>query len=548
MTPSIAFVGAGPTTLYTFKAFVEHAACPARITIFEQQARAGLGTPYRPGWNDPAMLSNIASVEIPPLCETLLSWLNRQSRKCLIGLGIDPREVDDRAFYPRVALGRYFLDQFDMLVDEARAKGFIVDIRTGRCVLDMSVQDNGVQLEIEGEGKDTADNRFDFVVMATGHQWPEEPEARPGYFLSPWPASALKRIKAVNVGIRGSSLTAIDAVVALATAHGSFVDGPDGRVEFRIGAGSEGLRLTMMSRKGLLPEADFYHPIPYEPLTFCTEAAIERLIEAQPGDLLEKAYQLFKKELAYADPAYADHVGLEHLALEDFAERFFADRANADPFKWAAANLQEAQSNFDKECTIPWRYAILRMHEVLALIIPHLNEEALDAFGRHLKPAFVDEYASVPHLSIQRLLALHSAGHLDVLALGSAYRLETHGAEPGVNVVIDGARRHYDVFIDATGQRALEAYDFPFSTLLKQGIVVDAQDAEEGATKGISVNETFHPASPDPRARRLYCLSLPFILGRHPFVQGITSSHEMGSIVGQDLARMIAAPMQADAA
>jgi uncharacterized NAD(P)/FAD-binding protein YdhS len=548
MTASIAFVGAGPTTLYTLKAFVEHAACPVRITVFEQQARAGLGTPYRPGWNDPAMLSNIASVEIPPLCETLLAWLNRQSRKRLISLGIDPKDIDDRAFYPRVALGRYFLDQFDRLVDEARDKGFIVDIRTGRRVLDMSVQGNGVQLEIEGEDEDIADNRFDFVVMATGHLWPEEPEARPGYFLSPWPASALKRINAVNVGIRGSSLTAIDAVVALATAHGAFIDGADGSVEYRIGAGSEGLRLTMMSRKGLLPEADFYHPIPYEPLAVCTHEAIATLIEAQTEDLLGQAYALFKQELAHADPAYADHVGLADLALEDFAERFFADRVDADPFEWAASNLREAQANFDQQTTVPWRYAILRMHEVLALIIPHLDEEALESFGKHLKPAFVDEYASVPHLSIQRLLALHRAGHLDVLALGNNYRVETHGAEPGVNVVINGKRRHYNVFIDATGQRPLEADDFPFPALLEQGIVLDAQDADAGATKGISVDETFHPASSDPRAQRLFCLSLPFILGRHPFVQGITSSHEMGGIVGEELARMIAAPVRADAA
>lgn len=435
-----------------------------------------------------------------------------------------------------------------MPVDEARAKGFIVDIRTGHRVPDMSVQGNCVQLDIEGEGEDIADNRFDFVVMATGHQLLEEPEARPGYFLSPWPASALKRLNAVNVGIRGSSLTAIDAVVALATAHGAFIEGTDGSVEYRIGAGSEGLALTMMSRKGLLPEADFHHPIPYEPLAFCAHEAIGTLIEAQPKDLLEQAYALFKKELAHTDPAYADHVRLADLALEDFAERFFADRADADLFEWAATNLREAQADFDQEITVPWRYAILRMHEVLALIIPHLDEGALESFGKHLKPAFVDEYASVPHLFIQRLLALHRAGHLDVIALGKDYRVETHGAEPGVNVVINGKRRHYNEFIDATGQRPLEADDFPFPTLLEQGIVMDAQDADEGATKGISVHEAFHPASPDPRARRLYCLSLPFILGRHPFVQGITSSHEMGGIVGQDLARMIAVSMQADAA
>jgi hypothetical protein len=34
-------------------------------------------------------------------------------------------------------------------------------------------------------------------------------------------------------------------------------------------------------------------------------------------------------------------------------------------------------------------------------------------------------------------------------------------------------------------------------------------------------------------------LSLPFILGRHPFHQGITSSHEMGVLVGARLAAVL---------
>jgi uncharacterized NAD(P)/FAD-binding protein YdhS len=65
--------------------------------------------------------------------------------------------------------------------------------------------------------------RFGQLVIATGHEWPEEPEVRPGYFASPWPASALKRIPAGPVGIRGTSLSAIDAAVALAVHHGAFV-------------------------------------------------------------------------------------------------------------------------------------------------------------------------------------------------------------------------------------------------------------------------------------------------------------------------------------
>jgi hypothetical protein len=55
------------------------------------------------------------------------------------------------------------------------------------------------------------------------------------------------------------------------------------------------------------------------------------------------------------------------------------------------------------------------------------------------------------------------------------------------------------------------------------------------------VDEKFHPVSDNPAADRLFCLSIPFILGRHPFIQGITSSHEMGEIVGAALAQAVAA-------
>jgi hypothetical protein len=49
------------------------------------------------------------------------------------------------------------------------------------------------------------------------------------------------------------------------------------------------------------------------------------------------------------------------------------------------------------------------------------------------------------------------------------------------------------------------------------------------------VDAFFHPVSDQPAAQRLFCLSIPFILGRHPFIQGITSSYEMGEIVGSEL-------------
>lgn len=530
---SIAFVGAGPTTLYGLAALIARAHVGFDVTVFEEQPRLGLGTPYRPGWNDPAMLCNIASIEIPPLAESLLDWLQRQCPAELVEMGVDPDGIDDRAFVPRVVLGRYFEDQFRLLVDAARRRGVRVEILTRSRVIDVADADQGVLVTL-APGKGLLDKRlFDRVVLATGHQWPVEQEVRPGYFLSPWPASALALIPATKVGIRGSSLSAIDAAVALASRHGAFVRGAAGLV-YEPALGSEEFSITMMSRKGVLPEADFYFPQTDAPLRICTPEAVAELVD-QDGDLLDGVFDLFRREMMLADPAYAAETGLESATLETFCEQYFAARANADPFDWAQANLAEAQRNHAAKVTVPWRYAILRMHEVVGTITPRLDAVQFERFNRHFKPVLVDDYAAVPHESIERLLALHRAEKLQVVALGDNYRLDAGRPEGGVLLQIDGRPQHFPVFIEATGQRPLSAIQFPFLSLLEQGIVRD-QANDDGPNRGIAVDDQFHPLVDGVPFKRLFCLSLPFLMGRHPFVQGITSSHEIGEIVGEVLA------------
>lgn len=539
MSSSIAFVGAGPTTLYSLNALLARCGTGLSITVFEEQPTAGLGAPYRPGWNDPAMLSNIASIEIPPLTETLLRWMQRQPEAALTDLGIDAAEVNERAFVPRVALGRYFRDQFDALVEQAGARGIAIDIQTRCRVVDITHTHEGVLVTVSARKGDVRHAMFDTVVLATGHQWPSEQEVRPGYFLSPWPAAALAAVPAVQVGIRGSSLTAIDAAVALAGAHGEFKR-VDGRLVYEAAPGTEGFRMTMMSRKGLLPEADFFFPLPHEPLSICTAEAIDRLIRTSDGDLLERVFDLFRREMTQADPAYAQAIGLDKATLEDFCEAYFAERAAADPFEWAEANLDEARRNHSAKVTVPWRYAILRMHEVIVVIAPHLDGPQFERFSRHFKPVFVDDYGAVPHESIERMLALHRAGKLQVLALGDDYRIDTHRPEGGVMLRRGAEERHFPVFIEATGQRPLSAIQFPFLSLLEQGIVRDEDPTGAGVTRGIVIDDDFHPMVDGQPMERLFCLGLPFIMGRHPFIQGITSSHEMGEIVGEALANAVA--------
>ncbi|KQS52889.1 FAD-dependent oxidoreductase [Brevundimonas sp. Leaf363] len=542
MTSSIAFVGAGPTTLYTLNALLAQGVSGARITVFEAQPTAGLGSPYRPGWNDPAMLSNIASVEIPPLGETLLAWLHNQTASDLHDMGVQTADISDRAFVPRVALGRYFQDQFDALMRRAREAGNTVDIRTRCRVVDAANTADGMRLTLSPQGGGGVSHAlFDHVVLATGHQWPSQQEVRPGYFLSPWPATTLASLPATDIGIRGSSLTAIDAAVAIAGAHGAFVRQDDALI-YQASPGTERLRLTMMSRKGLLPEADYYFPLPHAPLDICTPEAIGRLTSAADAALLDDVFDLFRRELMAVDPAYAAATGLEHATLETFSEAYFAERAAVDPFEWAAANLEEARANHAAQVTVPWRDAILRMHEVVAAVVPHLDGPQFQRFNRDLKPIFVDAYGAVPHESVERMLALRRAGVLQILALGDDYRIDTHRPEGGVLLIHGDRPRHFPVFIEATGQRPLGAIQFPFLSLLEQGIVRDESSSDApDAARGIVIDDVFHPIADGVPEDRLFCLSLPFIMGRHPFVQGITSSHEMGEIVGRRLALALGA-------
>lgn len=455
MMSRIAFVGAGPTTLYTLYSLLAHNSPPFRLAIYEAQASAGRGTPFRPGWNDPAMLADIASIEIPPLTETLCDWLRRQPRDRLADLGVDPGAIGERTFYPRVALGEYFRDQFDTVLDIARSRGVDVELRT-RCRVEDAVSTPGaVILKIRSRSGERTGEAIDQVVLATGHQWPAKPEVRPGNFLSPWPASALAAVPACGVGIRGSSLTAIDACVALANVHGSLDETEDGETHYRPAPAIDAFHMTMMSRKGLLPEADFYAPLPYEPLTICTEEAIADLVASDEDQLLDAAFALFKAELVAADPRYAASIGLEVLDLEGFCEAYFAWRAASDPFEWAEANLAEAKRDYAEKRTVVGRYAILRMHQVLALLVPHLDTRDYRRFVRHFKPIFVDDYATRPHKSIRRLIALHRAGKLDAAAIGDDYRIDTSGDEAGATLVLDGERRHFPILIEAMGQRPL---------------------------------------------------------------------------------------------
>ncbi|MES5098679.1 FAD/NAD(P)-binding protein [Agrobacterium sp. BA1120] len=542
MTSKIAIIGSGPTGIYTLKGLVGKSE-PLSITVFESEADPGKGTPYHPDLNDRAMLSNIASIELPPICETLNEWLRRQPDEDLQRFGIVRDLIADREFYPRVVLGEFLHAQFVQLLNIGKANGHTIEVKASHRVADIELRTKDIRLSVTAPEDVTEEFAFDHVVMATGHDFPETTEVKPGYFMSPWPAPALKKIEPCKVGILGTSLSGIDALITVATAHGTFLLDEQGVLQYHSMPETEGLHVTMMSRKGVLPEADFYCEIPYRPLQFCTEAAIENLISTRRHDLLDAVFELFKAELLFCDPEYASRIGLSMLDVETISKAYFHDRETTPPFVWAARNLAEAEANKKRHYTVEWRYAILRMHEVIALAIPHLDEKDLKRFHAHFKTVFVDDYATVPHASIQRLLALYRAGKLDIMALGNDGKIDNEGVSHGAVVRAQGQALEFDAFVDATGQHTLSARDIPFPTLKEQGVMRKATTSAVSSlvgnedqmvrTGGVDLDEKFRPIFQDNLTNRLYCGSIAFLLHKLPFVQGITSARDIGMVVSQ---------------
>ncbi|MFD0849429.1 FAD-NAD(P)-binding protein [Sphingosinicella xenopeptidilytica] len=513
----VAIVGAGPTGLYTFFSLLE-AGTPLAIAIYEQAEEAGVGMPYNDDENIRLMLANIASIEIPPLIQTYLDWLLDQDADRLARYGVEKDGLHERQFLPRILLGEYFRDQFLALVERGKATGFDIAVYESCRITDLEARENGVWLSAECQSEPQC---FDLAVIATGHVWPDGEEATRSFFPSPWSGLLDADIPPRKVGIMGTSLSAIDAAMAVAAQHGRFVEEVDEALRFKRDEGSEGLTITLMSRSGILPEADFYCPIPYEPLRVATPEAIEREIGAGSDNLLDRIFALMAREIEAADPTWSARVSLPDLDADSFADAYFSDRQRHDAFRWAEYNLREVERNKRGRHTVPWRYAILRLHETVQEIVPNLSDEDRDRFDAGLSRVFIDNYAAIPSESIRRLLALREADVIRLLELGSDYDKQVE--ETGTDIDVDGTPHHFDVFIDARGQRPLKTKDLPFPSLRRQLLAV-GEDIPD-------VGEDYVLLAPDVTRGRVAFGALPYLIHDRPFIQGITASAEIGSAI-----------------
>ncbi|MCS5948395.1 hypothetical protein LNP05_17685 [Klebsiella pneumoniae subsp. pneumoniae] len=110
----------------------------------------------------------------------------------------------------------------------------------------------------------------------------------------------------VGWGILGTSLSAIDAAVAVVARHGVFHTEDDKTTHFSLHPGSEALEITLMSRHGVLPEADFTARSRGSRWRLPLPAALEAAIAEGSDALLDRIFELIVKELEYAAPGWSE--------------------------------------------------------------------------------------------------------------------------------------------------------------------------------------------------------------------------------------------------
>jgi len=516
----IAIVGAGATGTYVLHALLRSGVA-REIVMFESSDAPGPGLAYAEHLNAPHALSNIAGIEIPPLIESLNAWAVRQPPEKLDAWGIRACAGDDRAFFPRVALGGWLADQFAMIVAGSPVR---VSVQRQAEVVDVVAMPQGCRVDWRGTDGRIVQDQFDRLIVATGYG-PIAADATAAATRTGEPPAAMRRGPQIErFGVLGSSLSAIDVVTAIATARGTFV--PSGDILTYVA--ETPWQATLLSRHGLLPEADYWFPHPLPSLEGFTPETAAATLRGEDGDL-DRLFAQFVAVLRQGAPDWAARLDLADVTADDFGDRYFAARHSTGAWDYARQNLADVRNWHQNHDTPFWRIAILKAHEVFATVIPSLSNKDLARFHGGLKRAFTDNYAAVPHLSIERILALHDAGHLEAQALGNAYDIAPQ--QDGTCLVrAPDWTGTFDELLDARGSQTAALHHFPFPTLRLQ-LCASALEADQAWSNGLNPAGDLTMREQDSSLERVHLCALPFLLGNRPFVQGLVECAAMATAI-----------------
>ena len=489
MSKRIAVIGAGLTGtsfLWQLASRLEGSTPhDASIDIFERHADPGPGLPHNPLYVLPCHITNMCARDMGITAEDprdFQTWVEAW-RTPATGHsdfpGAERANVPDPdcRHYPRAWMGEYLKARFTAAVGRIEAAGVRVRVRTRCEVTDLRLRDNGFELSSAPEiGSPALSERYDRVLLATGHWF--SPQTEPRLIPSPWPASRLVQQvpPGAEVAVLGSSLSAIETVLAL-TLDGTFTRADSGRLVYR--PGPQPRRLTLLSRRGQLPRVR--GRLGTRVNQVLTPEALRRLIRERHGQLtLAELASLLEAELglAYGNPWDWRSLDLPGGGAEEALRQ----------------SLRLACSGDGPEGEVLWQTVVAPALSQASALYLALAPAERERFDRDWTTLFFLHVATQPAANAEKLLALIDAGLVRIVTLGQSYRFESR--EQGVIIEQSGAAGvrqawHFDWLVDARGQpgayaaspeplaRALVAHgELALSTGLFAGLRIDPASGE----------------------------------------------------------------------
>jgi uncharacterized NAD(P)/FAD-binding protein YdhS len=517
-------------------------------------------------------ITNVSDHEIPELVTSMEEWIDTLSSETLRMFNIDPDSFNEHKVVPRLLFGKYLSTQFDLLKKQADQSRIDTQVYLNSTVSDITDRpEEGIVIVT------TASNEtfiFDAVVICAGHKWPLKYEGNiPGYFDSPYPPAKLMLKLDHPAAIRGSSLTAIDAIRTLARHNGVFETDKTGNLVFQADPETPDFKIVMHSRNGLLPAIRFHQEDPFLASDLLLNDAELMRNRAENDGFLSLDYVFeknFKQQLAKRDPSFYELV--KSLSLEDFVDIVMSMREQQDPFALFQAEYMQAEQSIRKQKSIYWKEVLSALSFSLNYPAKYLSAEDMLRLQKVLMPLISVVIAFIPQSSCKELLALYAAGRLEIIGVGadSAVKPQVKGGATYTYTDEDGCQKsvRYRTFIDCVGQAHLPYSDFPFHSLRNSGAICPAHirfRSPESAMKvldegnkhvamapdgsyylqvpGITINDHFQVVSNKGVVNdRIYIMAVPYIGGYNPDYSGLDFCKEASDIIALRLLRTDSAP------
>ncbi|HET6224925.1 MAG TPA: FAD/NAD(P)-binding protein [Bacteroidia bacterium] len=562
----IGIVGGGPSALFAFKRLIESGSTDFEIIIFEKNKRLGAGMPYSADGANKEHITNVSDHEVPDIVTPIKKWVKKAPAKLLKQFHIDRKKFNTHHVLPRLLFGHYLSDQFDLLLNKAKKRGIKTSVFFQSRVNDISYNKKKEQATIYIEGKKP--KQVDFAIICTGHHWRITHEGKvPGYFDSPYPPSKLAIKFNHPVALKGSSLTAIDAIRTLARQCGTFGRDKRGDLIYRADEDCPQFKLILHSRNGLLPSVRFYTEDPQQSNTdLLTRKEIANHISKNNGFLsLDFIFKKdFKELLKKKSPQF--YTRIKKLRMEEFVDAMMEFREKMEPFQLLEKEYEEAKESKRRKESIHWKELLSILSFAMNYPAKYFSAEDMQRLKEKLMPLISIIIAFVPQSSCEELLALHRVGRLELIPVGEESVVSiSKKKEILYRYYLEGKQEEivYKTFIDCTGQPHLAYEDFTFKSLLKNKNISPAylqfrnpkngkkafnkknkelkKEANEYYLKvpGIAINDAFQIIDKkDIPNKRIYMMAVPYMGGYNPDYSGLdfcykASDHVVSSILNE---------------